>query len=96
MRKIIEVHFPGLPENLMKAAMARFYELREIDDFRKKPSTSELVDWIKVLLASGIRTDEIRKKTPFTGALLKKEVDHEYFINNFLPHQENTVRARKF
>ncbi|MGA7843754.1 MAG: MoxR family ATPase, partial [Dehalococcoidales bacterium] len=80
MEKIVEVHFPNLKSNLLKEAMKSFYGLRQIDDFRKKPSTSELVDWIRVLLASDTPAEVISKELPFAGALLKKEVDYDYFI----------------
>jgi len=84
MEQIVEVHFPNLRNTLLKEAMKAFYALREIDDFRKKPSTSELVDWIRVLIASETPADSISKELPFTGALLKKEVDQDYFVNNYL------------
>ncbi|MFC2056305.1 AAA family ATPase [Chloroflexota bacterium] len=84
MEKIVRVHFPDLKNSLLQEAMEVFYSLREIDEFRKKPSTSELIDWIRVLLVSGIPHKDISKQIPFAGALLKKETDYDYFINNYL------------
>ncbi len=95
MKEIIAVHFPNLQEDLLKAAMTSFYALREIEELRKKPSTSELVDWIKVLLASDIPVDKIGKEMPFAGALLKKEVDHEHFINNYMTRSGDAYIMKK-
>ncbi len=95
MEQIVEVHFPNLKNNLLKEAMRAFYALREIDDFRKKPSTSELVDWIRVLIASETSADSISREMPFTGALLKKEVDQDYFVNNYLTRKGDTYVLRK-
>ena len=95
MEQIIEVHFPDLKNNLLKEAMKSFYALREIDDFRKKPSTSELVDWIRVLLASNTAADVVSKEMPFAGALLKKEVDYDYFINNYMTRKGDSYFMRR-
>jgi len=95
MKEIIAVHFPGLKDNLVKAAMNGFYALREVEEFRKKPSTSELVDWIKVLLASEVPVEKISRELPFAGALLKKEVDHEHFINNYMTRSGNAYIVKK-
>lgn len=78
MRKIVRVHFPDIEEKLVRNAMEAFYNLRELDGLRKKPSTSELIDWLKALLAAGLgsRTD-LKKELPFLGALLKNENDYE-------------------
>jgi MoxR-like ATPase len=95
MEQIIEVHFPNLKNNLLKEAMKSFYTLREIDDFRKKPSTSELVDWIRVLLASNTPAEVVSKEMPFAGALLKKEVDYDYFINNYMTRKGDSYFVRR-
>jgi MoxR-like ATPase len=95
MEQIVEVHFPSLKSNLLKEAMKSFYALREIDDLRKKPSTSELVDWIRVLIASETPADAITREVPFPGALLKKEVDYDYFINNYMIRKGDTYYLRK-
>ena len=95
MEQIVEVHFPNLKNNLLKEAMKSFYALREIDDFRKKPSTSELVDWIRVLLAGSTPADAVAKEMPYAGALLKKEVDYDYFINNYMTRKNESYSPRR-
>ena len=84
MDEIVRVHFPDIKETLLNAARDTFYTLREFEDLRKKPSTSELIDWIRALLAGGIPHDRIAKEVPYAGTLLKKEQDFDYFINNYL------------
>jgi len=79
MKEIILVHFPDIEENLLRQVMKQFYLLRQIDEFRKKPSTSELLDWIQALIAGGVSPKKIEKDLPFLGVLLKKEADTEYF-----------------
>ena len=80
MEEIIRVHFPNIKDSLLHEALKTFYKLREIDDFRKKPSTSELIDWIHALIAGGIPHDKISSEIPFVGTLLKKETDYDYFV----------------
>ena len=78
MAKIVRVHFPDLDKKMIKEAMAAFYQLRELDGLRKKPSTSELIDWLKALLAAGHNGKvDLQKDLPFLGALLKNENDYE-------------------
>jgi MoxR-like ATPase len=79
MADIVKVHYPNIEENIMKAVLEKFYELREYNQLKKKPSTSELIDWILVLLKSGITIEELKEKGfPFLGTLIKKEQDLEY------------------
>jgi len=75
MEKIVRVHFDKLDETLLRQAMEAFYFLRSIDSIEKKPSTSELVDWIRALELSGIDPERIRREIPFAGVLLKKDKD---------------------
>ncbi len=81
MRAIVDVHFPGLKGRLVKEALSLFYELREVPGLKKKPSTSELLDWIKLLLSEDIspetlkETDPRKLIPPLAGALLKSEQD---------------------
>ena len=85
MTKIVDVHFPGLKKSLLKEALDAFYKMREVPGLKKKPSTSELLDWIKLLLAEDIppealRSDDGRKAIPpLYGALLKNEQDVHLF-----------------
>jgi MoxR-like ATPase len=80
MEEIVRVHFPNIKDDLLREALKAFYKLREIDDFRKKPSTSELIDWIRALIAGGIPHDKVSSEIPFVGTLLKKETDYDYFV----------------
>ena len=80
MEEIVRVHFPDIKNNLMQKALAAFYKLREVDSFRKKPSTSELLDWLQALIAGGISPEKIQNEIPFIGTLLKKEVDYDHFM----------------
>ena len=75
MSRIVGVHFPDLDRKLLQEVLARFYWLRQIDGFRKKPSTSELLDWIQALIAGGVSPKKVAQELPFAGALIKKEQD---------------------
>ena len=75
MEEIVRVHLPNVEDNLLKQAFQVFYDIRAMKDVRKKPSTSELIDWINVLQLGGINADEIRKKLPFVGVIVKKDED---------------------
>ncbi|MHA1297610.1 MAG: AAA family ATPase [Promethearchaeota archaeon] len=77
MAEICKLHYPNLKENLLEQCLKHFYALRAITNLRKLPSTSELLDWIGVLLKSGITAEELKNKIPFLGVLIKKEKDYE-------------------
>ncbi len=77
MEEIVRTHYPEVEENLLNNAMDVFYRIRELRDIRKKPSTSELIDWINALQIGGITADEIREKLPFIGVVVKKDEDLE-------------------
>jgi len=85
MNQIVDVHFPGLKGRLVQEAMKIFYEVREVPGIKKKPSTSELLDWIKLLLNEDITPETLREKDPrklippLHGALLKNEQDVHLF-----------------
>ena len=76
MEDIVKVHFPNVEENLLKEAMKVFYEIRSFRDIRKKPSTSELIDWINALQIGGISAERL-KDLPFVGVIVKKDEDLE-------------------
>ncbi|UYP48315.1 hypothetical protein NEF87_004600 [Candidatus Lokiarchaeum ossiferum] len=78
MRSIVQVHYPRIKEILLENCLSRFYLLRELNQLRKKPSTSELIDWIGVLMKAGLTEDDVRDKIPFLGTLIKKEIDLNY------------------
>ena len=77
MEEIVRVHFPEVEEHLLKNAMEVFYNIRGILDIRKKPSTSELIDWVNALQIGGISADRIRGALPFIGVVVKKDEDLE-------------------
>ena len=77
MTEIVKVHFPDVEENLLKNAMDTFYWIRSMREVRKKPSTSELIDWINALQIGGIPADKIRSELPFIGVVVKKDEDLE-------------------
>jgi MoxR-like ATPase len=85
MGQIVDVHFPGLKGRLVSEAMRLFYEIREVPGLKKKPSTSELLDWIKLLLNEDVSPDTLRETDarklipPLAGALLKNEQDVHLF-----------------
>ena len=85
MARIVDVHFPKLKQDLLREAMEVFFEVREVPGLKKKPSTSELLDWLKLLLAEDIPAEALRSKDrktiipPLHGALLKNEQDVHLF-----------------
>ncbi len=95
MDEIVRVHFPDIKDKLLQEARKAFYALREIDEFRKKPSTSELIDWIRALLAGGISHERISSEIPFVSTLLKKEQDYDYFINNYMTRVGTNIFVRR-
>jgi len=98
MEKIIEVHYPGLKKALLKEALAAFYKIRDVPGLKKKPSTSELLDWIKLLLAEDIPPEALRAEDrrkaipPLYGALLKNEQDVHLFEQLVFLDRRNTSR----
>ena len=85
MEQIVEVHYPGVQKNLVRDALNVFYDIRETPGLKKKPSTSELLDWLKLLMAEDLPADALRTKDqgklipPLAGALLKNEQDVHLF-----------------
>jgi MoxR-like ATPase len=85
MKAIVDVHFPGIKPRLVSEALKTFYEIRDTPGLKKKPSTSELLDWLKLLLVDDIDPETLREKTPnklippLHGALLKNEQDIHLF-----------------
>jgi len=96
MQKIVEVHFPGIKKRLMEEALRLFFEVREVPGIKKKPSTSELLDWLKLLVADDIGPEVLRERDPrklippLHGALLKNEQDVSLFEKlAFMARREN-------
>jgi MoxR-like ATPase len=85
MQAIVDVHFPNLKKNLLKEAMEVFFDIREMPGLKKKPSTSELLDWIKLLVAEDIPAEALKSNDtnklipPLYGALIKNEQDVHLF-----------------
>ncbi|MGE5202586.1 MAG: AAA family ATPase [Acidobacteriota bacterium] len=85
MAEIVEVHYPGLQKALLREALTAFYEIREVPGLKKKPSTSELLDWIKLLVVEDVSPEVLRQRDPaklippLAGALLKNEQDVHLF-----------------
>ena len=85
MQAIVDVHFPNLKKNLLKEAMDAFFQMRDLPGLKKKPSTSEFLDWLKLLMAEDIPVEALQSKDnkaaipPLHGALLKNEQDVHLF-----------------
>jgi MoxR-like ATPase len=85
MRAIVEVHFPGIKQRLVAEALKLFYEIRDVPGLKKKPSTSELLDWLKLLMVEDVTPEMLRERDPkklippLHGALLKNEQDVHLF-----------------
>jgi MoxR-like ATPase len=84
LTRIVEVHYPGIKQNLVRAALTQFYEIRDVPGLKKKPSTSEALDWIRLLVSDDISPEDLRgdprNALPrLHGALLKNEQDVHLF-----------------
>jgi MoxR-like ATPase len=84
MRRIVEVHHPAIKDQLLTTALTQFYEIREMAGLKKKPSTSEVLDWLKLLLADDLTAEDLRREAgsalpKLHGALLKNEQDVQLF-----------------
>lgn len=82
MDEIVRAHFDTIDDALLAETMRVFYELRKMRDIRKKPATSELIDWIRALQIGGIPTEKIAKELPFVGVVVKKDEDLETIKKN--------------
>jgi len=84
LHRIVEVHYPGIKQNLVRAALTQFYEIRDVPGLKKKPSTSEALDWIRLLVADDVAPEDLRGDAKnalprLHGALLKNEQDVHLF-----------------
>jgi MoxR-like ATPase len=85
MKAIVDVHYPGIKRRLVEEALRIFFEIRDVQGLKKKPSTSELIDWLKLLMAEDIGPEMLRERDPrklippLHGALLKNEQDVSLF-----------------
>jgi MoxR-like ATPase len=95
MKQIVDVHYPGLKDELLRAAMKTFFDIRNLPGLKKKPSTSELLDWLKLLMAEDIAPDSLQNADhkvsvpPLVGALLKNEQDLTLFEKLVFMNQRN-------
>jgi MoxR-like ATPase len=80
MERIVKVHYPDIEDRLMREAIKKFYWIRQVDGLRKKPSTSELLDWIKALAMGGLNLEKITSEVPFLGTLIKSEQDTDRVV----------------
>jgi MoxR-like ATPase len=98
MKAIVEVHFPGIKPRLVSEALKTFYEIRDTPGLKKKPSTSELLDWLKLLLVDDVDPETLREKSPnklippLHGALLKNEQDVHLFERLAFLHRREGAR----
>ena len=75
MTDIVHAHYPDVEDHLLEMAMRAFYQVRDLPTVAKKPSTSELLDWLQALRLGGVDPDKIEKELPYAGILLKKTED---------------------
>jgi MoxR-like ATPase len=98
MERIVEVHYPGIKRRLVHEALTVFYEIREVTGLKKKPSTSELLDWLKLLMVEDVAPEVLRQSDagklipPLHGALLKNEQDVHLFEKLAFLHRRNPPR----
>jgi MoxR-like ATPase len=94
MEQIIRVHHPHVEKKLLEQAMDTFYMLRNIPNIQKKPSTSELIDWLQALVVGGISPNKIKQEMPFLGVLLKKNEDLDTLLNQLYNKSQNKAQPR--
>jgi len=94
MEEIVHVHFPKIEKKLLREALKKFYWIREFDMLRKKPSTSELIDWLQALILGGISEKDVEKEIPFLGTLLKKKEDIDIVQKTGKTHYAYNTRMR--
>ncbi|HPF20413.1 MAG TPA: MoxR family ATPase [Syntrophomonas sp.] len=94
MEQIIRVHHPHVERKLLEQAMETFYMLRNIPNIQKKPSTSELIDWLQALVVGGISPNKIKQELPFLGVLLKKNEDLDTLLNQLYNKNQNKAQPR--
>lgn len=83
MREIVQVHFPALDQTLLTQVLEAFYRIRQLPQIRKKPSTSEIIDWLRALQHGGIDPQRVVKEIPYLGVLLKKNEDMDMLRRNW-------------
>jgi MoxR-like ATPase len=94
MEDIVRVHYPDIEKKILSEALKKFYMIREYDMLRKKPSTSELIDWVQALIVGGISPKKIKDEMPFLGTLLKKKEDFNLVENSDTVHHSYKTSGR--
>jgi MoxR-like ATPase len=94
METIVKVHYPDIEDKLMREAIKKFYWIRQVDGLRKKPSTSELLDWIKALAMGGLDLEKMTSEVPFLGTLIKSEQDTDRVARTAQSHSTFGIRRR--
>jgi hypothetical protein len=94
MEKIVRVHHPNLEKKLLDQAMETFYMLRNVPNIQKKPSTSELIDWLQALVVGGISPSRIKQDLPFLGVLLKKNEDLDTLLSQLYNKTQSPPQPR--
>ena len=94
MEEIVKVHHPDIEKKLLRESLKKFFWLREFDMLRKKPSTSELIDWIQALIVGGISPKDVEQELPFLGTLLKKKEDMDIVLNSGKNHHGYNSSSR--
>lgn len=94
MEAIVRVHHPKLEKNLLAQAMETFYMLRNVPNIQKRPSTSELIDWLQALVVGGINPKQIKQEIPFLGVLLKKNEDLDTLLNQLSGKNQSHSQSR--
>ena len=83
MEQIVRAHFDRLDEHLLDQVLTAFYQIRQLPQIKKKPSTSEIIDWIRALVHGGIDPERIVSEVPYVGVLLKKNEDSDMLRKNW-------------
>ncbi|MDD4170234.1 MAG: MoxR family ATPase [Desulfotomaculaceae bacterium] len=94
MARIINVHHPKLEDKLIREAMEAFYWIRSLSGLQKRPSTSELLDWVQALTVGGVSLEKIRKEVPLLGVLIKKNQDFDVILSRLNTQNANKTKTR--
>jgi len=94
MASIVNVHHPDLEDKLISEAMEAFYWIRSLSGLQKRPSTSELLDWVQALTVGGVSLDKIRKEIPLLGVLIKKNQDFDVILNRLRVQNQTKTKTR--
>ncbi len=94
MLNIVRVHHPGLEDRLVREAMDAFYWIRSVSGLQKKPSTSELLDWVQALVVGGVPLEKIRQEIPLLGVLIKKNQDFDMILKRLYAQDPAKSKAK--